>query len=296
MPDATMLAQMRDRPGFIAALDQSGGSTPRALELYGIPKSAYDNDADMFRLMHEMRTRIITSPAFDGKKVIAAILFEQTMDGTVEGQPVPSYLWEKRGVVPFVKTDKGLEAEKDGVSLMKPTPGLEALLARAAKLGVAGTKMRSTIRMANADGIAAIARQQFELGETIAGHGLMPILEPEVLISSPEKPKAEAMLRDAILAELEKLPSGRQVMLKLTIPDEPNFYRPLIEHPGVARVVALSGGYDRAEACRKLAQNRGLIGSFSRALLQDLQVSMSDEAFDAALREAVDEIYQASVD
>ncbi len=296
MADTRMIAQVTGNPGFIAALDQSGGSAPGALKLYGIPESAYDSPADMFRLMHEMRIRIITAPAFTGNKVISTILFEQTMDGQVRGKPVPSFLWEERGVVPFVKVDKGLEAESDGVSLMKPMPELEALLDRATRLGVAGTKMRSTIRLPDPAGIAAITRQQFEIGEQIAAHGLLPILEPEVLIKSPDKAGAERLLRDELRKGLDALPEGRQIMLKLTIPEQPDFYRPLIEHPRVARVVALSGGYDRHDACDRLSRNRGLIGSFSRALLEDLKHSMSDAEFDAALGAATDEIYAASVD
>lgn len=296
MADARMIAQITNSPGFIAALDQSGGSTPGALKLYGVPESDYGSQAEMFRLMHEMRTRIITAPAFTGSKVIGTILFEQTMDGQVKGKPVPAFLWEERGVVPFVKVDKGLEAESNGVSLMKPMPELDALLERAVKLGVAGTKMRSTIRLADQQGIAAIARQQFEIGEKIAAHGLIPILEPEVLIKSPDKADAEAILRDEIKKGLDALPEGRQVMLKLTIPEQPDFYLPLVEHARVARVVALSGGYTRREACEKLARNHGLIGSFSRALLEDLRRSMPDDEFNAALGTAVEEIYAASVD
>ncbi len=295
MADAKMIAQVKAHAGFIAALDQSGGSTPGALKLYGVPESDYGSDAEMFRLMHEMRVRIITAPAFDGSKVIGTILFEQTMDGEVKGRPVPSYLWEERGVVPFVKVDKGVEAESNGVSMMKDMPELDRLLERAVKLGVAGTKMRSTIRLPDPKGIAAIARQQFEVGERIAGYGLMPILEPEVLIKSPDKPGAEAILRDELKQGLDALPESRQVMLKLTIPEQPDFYLPLIEHPRVARVVALSGGYNREEACKKLAQNHELIGSFSRALLEDLKRSMSDSDFDAALGRSTDEIYAASV-
>lgn len=296
MADARMVAQVTDNPGFIAALDQSGGSTPGALKLYGVSESDYGSQAEMFRLMHEMRARIITAPAFTGSKVIGTILFEQTMDGQVAGRPVPSFLWEERGVVPFVKVDKGLEAESNGVSLMKPMPELDALLARAVKLGVAGTKMRSTIRLADRQGIAAIARQQFEIGEKIAAYGLIPILEPEVLIKSPDKGDAEAILRDEIKKGLDALPEGRQVILKLTIPEQPDFYLPMVEHARVARVVALSGGYTRHEACEKLARNHGLIGSFSRALLEDLRHAMSDDEFNAALGTAVEEIYAASVD
>ncbi len=296
MADAKMISQITGGSGFIAALDQSGGSTPGALKLYGIAESEYGSDAEMFRLMHEMRVRVITAPDFTGGKVIAAILFEQTMDGEAAGRPVPSYLWEERGVVPFVKVDKGIEAESDGVSLMKDIPGLDALLERAARLGIAGTKMRSTIRLPDQKGIAAIARQQFEVGERIAAYDLIPILEPEVLIKSPDKAAAESILRDELGKGLDALPGDRQVMLKLTIPDQPDFYLPLIEHPRVARVVALSGGYQRREACEKLARNHRLIGSFSRALLEDLKHSMSDTEFDAALGTSIDEIYAASVD
>jgi fructose-bisphosphate aldolase class I len=299
MADAKMMAQIKNHPGFIAALDQSGGSTAGALKLYGIPESDYANQAEMFRLMHEMRVRIITAPAFNGSQVIATILFEQTMVGEVKGRPVPAYLWEERGVVPFVKVDKGLQAEADGVSLMNPMPDLDALLHRAVELGVCGTKMRSTIRLADRTGIAAVARQQFELGERIAAFGLLPILEPEVLVKSPDKAGAESLLRDELQRGLDALPGQGQgqgqVMLKLTIPEQPNFYRPLIEHPRVARVVALSGGYDRHEACRKLVLNDGLIGSFSRALLQDLRHQMPQPEFEAALASAADEIYAASV-
>lgn len=295
MADEKMLAQVCEKQGFFAALDQSGGSTPGALRLYGIPESAYSGDAEMFELIHEMRVRIITAPAFTGDKVIGAILFEATMNGEAAGKPVPSYLWEERGVVPFLKVDKGLEAEADGVQLMKPIPGLDELLARAVKLGIFGTKMRSVINLNSASGIAAIAQQQFDFAKQIDAHGLMPILEPEVSIKSPDKAGAEATLRAELLKGLDALPENRRVMLKLTIPDEADFYRPLIEHPRVARVVALSGGYTRADACERLARNHGMIASFSRALINELKASMSDGEFDAALAESIDEIYQASV-
>ena len=294
MANDKMMAQMSGKGGFIAALDQSGGSTPGALRLYGIPDSAYKSQEEMFRLVHEMRVRIITAPAFTGEKVIGAILFERTMDGEAKGKPVPAFLWEDRGVVPFLKVDKGLDAEKDGVSLMKPMPDLDPLLARATKLGIFGTKMRSVINLASKTGIAAIARQQFEIGEQIAEHGLMPILEPEVSIKSPEKAAAEGILRDELTQGLDALPAGRQVMFKLTLPEVPDFYMPLIEDKRVARVVALSGGYTRAEADKRLAANHGMIASFSRALVQDLRVSMSDAEFNAALASAIDEIYRAS--
>jgi fructose-bisphosphate aldolase class I len=294
MANDKMMAQMREKGGFIAALDQSGGSTPGALRQYGIPDTAYSGDAEMFKLMHEMRVRIMTAPAFTGAKVIGAILFEATMDGTVKDKPVPAFLWDDQGVVPFLKVDKGLEAEKDGVSLMKPIPGLDALLARAAKLGVFGTKMRSVINLASKDGIAAIAAQQFEIGAQITGHGLMPILEPEVSIKSPDKAGAEAILLAELTKGLDALPAGQRVMLKLTIPDVPDLYEGLTRHSGVARVVALSGGYTRADACKRLAANHGMIASFSRALTEGLTHSMSDAAFDAALGEAIEEIYRAS--
>ena len=289
-----MMAQVSGKGGFIAALDQSGGSTPGALRLYGIADSAYSGEAEMFRLIHEMRVRIMTSPAFTGAKVIAAILFEATMDGEAQGKRVPAFLWEERGVVPFLKVDKGLEAEDSGVSLMKPIPALDALLARAVKLGIFGTKMRSVINLASREGIAAVVAQQFDVAAQIAEHGLMPIVEPEVSINSPDKAGAEAILRAELTRQLDALPDGRQVMLKLTIPDVPDFYSGLISHKRVARVVALSGGYTRADACRRLAANHGMIASFSRALIGDLKHSMDDAEFDATLAESIDEIYQAS--
>ncbi|MGF6762423.1 fructose-bisphosphate aldolase class I [Paraburkholderia sp. GAS33] len=295
MADEKMLTQVREKQGFFAALDQSGGSTPGALKLYGIPESAYSGDAEMFKLIHEMRVRIITAPAFTGDKVIGAILFEATMDGQAQGKPVPAFLWEDRGVVPFLKVDKGLQDEADGVQLMKPIPGLDALLERAVKLGICGTKMRSVIKLNSKEGIAAIVKQQFELGAQIDGHGLMPILEPEISIKSPDKPGAEATLLAELTKGLDALPESRQVMLKLTIPYVPDFYRPLIDHPRVARVVALSGGYTRTDACQRLAKNHGMIASFSRALINELKVSMSDSEFDSTLKEAIEEIYQASV-
>ena len=294
MADHQMMAQIRAKGGFIAALDQSGGSTPGALRLYGIPDEAYSSDAEMFRLMHEMRTRIMTAPDFTGAKIIGAILFEGTMDGQVEGQPVPSFLWQTRGVVPFVKIDKGLEAESDGVSLMRPMPDLAALLARAAALGVFGTKMRSVINRASHSGIGAVVKQQFAVAERIAEYGLMPIIEPEVSIKSVDKAAAEAILLGEIVRGLDSVPEGRTVMLKLTLPEWPNYYAPLVYHPRVARVVALSGGYSRAEACRRLAANPGMIASFSRALSEDLRHSMSEASFNQALAQAVEEIYRAS--
>jgi fructose-bisphosphate aldolase class I len=294
MANDKMMAQMSEKGGFIAALDQSGGSTPGALRLYGIPDSAYSGDAEMFRLMHEMRVRIMTAPAFTGEKVIGTILFEGTMDGEVQGKPTPAFLWEERGVVPFVKVDKGLEKENDGVQLMRPMPELDALLTRAVKLNVFGTKMRSVINLASKDGIAAIAAQQFEVGARIAAHGLMPILEPEVSIKSPDKAGAEAILLAELTKHLEAQPNGPRVMFKLTLPDVPDLYLPLINHKRVTRVVALSGGYTRADACKRLAANHGMIASFSRALVEELRHSMSDAEFDAALARAIDEIYRAS--
>jgi fructose-bisphosphate aldolase class I len=290
-----MLAQMAEKQGFIAALDQSGGSTPGALRQYGIADDAYNGEAEMFKLMHEMRVRIMTAPAFTGEKVIGAILFERTMDGEAEGKPVPTFLWEDRGVVPFLKVDKGLEAEADGVQIMKPIPGLDELLQRAAKLGVFGTKMRSVIHQASEKGIAAVVKQQIEVGEQIIAQGLVPILEPEVSIKSPDKKGAEKILRDELLKGLDALPESSRVMIKLTIPDEADFFRPLIEHPRVVRVVALSGGYSRTDACKRLAENHGMIASFSRALINELKKSMSDSEFDKTLAESIDEIYEASV-
>ena len=294
MANDKMTAQISSKDGFIAALDQSGGSTPGALRLYGIPDSAYSGEVEMFRLVHEMRVRIMTAPAFTGAKVIAAILFEGTMDGQALEKPVPTYLWDDRGIVPFLKVDKGLEAEHDGVSLMKPIPGLDALLGRAVKLGVFGTKMRSMINQPSKPGITAVVRQQFDVAAQIAGHGLMPIIEPEVSIKSPDKAATEAILVTELTRELDALPDGRQVMLKLTIPEIPDLYSVLINHGRVARVVALSGGYTRTEACQRLASNHGMIASFSRALIGDLRHSMSDAEFDATLEKAIDEIYRAS--
>jgi len=294
MTDDKMMAQMSEKGGFIAALDQSGGSTPGALRLYGIPDSAYSGDAEMFRLVHEMRVRIMTAAAFTGAKVIATILFEGTMDGEVRGKPAPAFLWEDRGVIPFVKVDKGLEAEKDGVQVMRPMPELDPLLTRAARLGVFGTKMRSVINLASKDGIAAVVAQQFEVAGQIARHGLMPIIEPEVSIKSPDKAGAEAILLAELTRHLEAAPDGPQVMFKLTLPDVPDLYLPLVKHKRVTRVVALSGGYTRADACKRLAANHGVIASFSRALAEELRHSTSDAEFNAALARSIDEIYRAS--
>ncbi|MDL2403383.1 fructose bisphosphate aldolase [Rhizobium mayense] len=295
MVHAKQMSQMTEKKGFIAALDQSGGSTPGALRLYGIADSEYSGDEEMFRLMHEMRVRIMTAPSFSGDKVIGAILFEKTMDGEAQGKSVPTYLWEDRGVVPFLKVDKGLAVEENDVQLMKPMPDLDALLARAVRKGIFGTKMRSVIANANKTGIAAIVKQQFEIGRQILRHGLIPIIEPEVSIKSPTKQEAEAILRDEITRELDRLSEGTQVMLKLTIPTVADFYAPLIAHKAVIRVVALSGGYSRADACEKLSHNRGMIASFSRALTEDLRVTMSDGEFDASLAATIDQIYAGSV-
>jgi fructose-bisphosphate aldolase, class I len=294
MSTEKMLAQMSRQPGFIAALDQSGGSTPGALRLYGIPDSAFSSDAEMFRLIHEMRVRIMTAPAFTGAKIIGAILFEGTMDGLVREKPVPAYLWNDRGVVPFVKVDQGLEPEQDGVRLMRPMPSLDATLARALKLGVFGTKMRSVINLPSRAGIGAVVRQQFEIAERIARSGLMPIIEPEVLVNSPDKAGAEAILREELTRQLDTMPNGRRVMLKLTIPETPDFYASLIGHERVVRVVALSGGYSQAKACERLAANHGMVASFSRALAEGLMHSMTNSAFDSALAGSIDRIYQAS--
>lgn len=296
MSVAEMMAQMREKPGFLAALDQSGGSTPKALAAYGIPESAYSGDAEMFQLIHEMRVRIITAPSFTGDKVLAAILFEKTMDGEVHGRPVPEYLWKEKGVVPFLKVDKGLEQEKDGVQLMKPIPGLDALLDRAARLNIFGTKMRSVINLASRSGIAAIAEQQFAFAEQIGSHGLIPILEPEALLKSAEREAAEQILCEELKKGLDALPAHRNVMLKLSIPVKPDLYATLVDHPRVVRVVALSGGYSREEACAELAKNHGMIASFSRALLDDLRHQMTETEFDAALSVAIDQIYRASTE
>jgi fructose-bisphosphate aldolase, class I len=289
-----MATQAASKDGFIAALDQSGGSTPKALKLYGIDESGWSSEAEMFDLVHAMRARIIKSPAFTGDKVMGAILFEQTMDRDIDGTPTAHYLWEKRGVVPFLKVDKGLAEEKDGVKLMKPMPDLDALLERAVSKGVFGTKMRSVIDAANPKGIAAIVEQQFEVGKKILEHGLVPILEPEVTISIPDKAEAEDILLAEIQKHLDAVPAGKQIMLKLTLPTKPNLYKPLIDDPRVMRVVALSGGYSREEANEKLARNKGMIASFSRALTEGLSAQQSDAEFDAALGSAIDSIFEAS--
>ncbi|WP_193174979.1 fructose bisphosphate aldolase [Oricola nitratireducens] len=294
MTQADMAAQVANKDGFIAALDQSGGSTPKALKLYGVPESAWSNDGEMFDLVHQMRTRIIKSPAFTGDKVMGAILFEQTMDREIDGVPTAQYLWEKRGVVPFLKVDKGLAEAADGVKLMKPMPDLDALLERAVAKGVFGTKMRSVIDAANPKGIAAIVDQQFEIGKQILSHGLVPIIEPEVTISIDDKAEAEDILLAEITKHLDGVPAGKQIMLKLTLPTRANLYKSLVDDPRVMRVVALSGGYSRDEANALLAKNTGVIASFSRALTEGLSADQSDAEFDAKLGAAIDSIFEAS--
>lgn len=290
-----MHAKMATGTGFIAALDQSGGSTPKALKAYGIPEDAYTNDDEMFDLVHAMRTRIITNEAFGGDRILGAILFEGTMDREIEGMPSARYLWEKKQVVPFVKVDKGLADVEDDVQLMKPMPELDALLARATDHGVFGTKMRSVVKLANPAGIERIVAQQFEVAARILDAGLVPILEPEVDITSPQKQEAEELLRSAIEQHLGALGAGQRIMLKLSIPTVDGFYSDLIAHPSVLRVVALSGGYSREEANERLARNPGLIASFSRALVEDLSATQSEDEFTAALDRAIDSIYQASL-
>ncbi len=281
--------------GFIAALDQSGGSTPKALKLYGINEDAYSGEDQMFDLIHEMRTRIIKSPAFNGDRILGAILFEQTMDRQIDGIDTGDYLWGKKSVVPFLKIDKGLADEADGVQLMKPMPGLDDLLDRGVQKNIFGTKERSVVKLANPGGVKAIAEQQFEVGRQVLSHGLVPILEPEVDIKSPEKPQAEELLRAALLDGLGSIPDGQRVMFKLTLPDADNFYLDLVEHPKVLKVVALSGGYTREEANAKLARNKGVIASFSRALTEGLTAQQSDEDFDKLLDESIQSIYEASI-
>jgi fructose-bisphosphate aldolase class I len=294
MNQSEMTAKMERGDGFIAALDQSGGSTPKALAGYGIDQGAWSNDEEMFGLIHQMRTRIITSPCFSSGKVIGAILFERTMDGQVNGKPTPQALIDL-GVVPFIKIDKGLEDERDGVQMMKPMPDLDGLLERASQLGVFGTKERSVINLANEAGIAAVVSQQFDVARQVLSHNMVPIIEPEVNIKSPERDAADRILLAEILKHLDGIPDGKRVMLKLSIPAEPNLFAPLIGHPKVLRVVALSGGFSRADACRELARNPGMIASFSRALLSDLRADQSDEEFDRTLGTAIDEIHSASV-
>jgi fructose-bisphosphate aldolase class I len=290
-----MLEKVRTGNGFIAALDQSGGSTPKALALYGVGADAWTTEDEMFDLMHAMRSRIVTSDAFDGERVLGAILFEQTMDREIEGRPSADYLWSVKRVVPFLKVDKGLADVADGVQLMKPIDGLDGLLDRARANGVFGTKMRSVIALADPTGVAAVVEQQFEIGRRICAAGLVPIIEPEVDIHSPEKEAAEGLLRSQIVGALDALTADEPVMLKLSIPTVDDFYRPLIEHPRVVRVVALSGGYPRDEANERLARNHGMIASFSRALTEGLSAEQSDADFDATLRATIDGIYAASI-
>ncbi|GGJ38537.1 fructose bisphosphate aldolase [Sphingopyxis bauzanensis] len=291
--NAAMLDQIKSGQGFIAALDQSGGSTPKALKGYGIEADAFSNDEEMFGLIHAMRSRIVTAPCFNGEKVIGAILFERTMDGDADGKPVPALLWE-RGVVPFLKVDKGLEDEVNGVQLMKANPDLDALCARAVAKSVFGTKMRSVVNLANPAGVKAIVEQQFAEAKRIAAHGLVPIIEPEVNIKSAERDAADRLLLDETLAALDAW-EGAPVMLKLSLPTEAGLFQPLLDHSKVLRVVALSGGFARLEACAELAKNPGIIASFSRALLEDLRHQMSDDEFDKSLGGAINEIHAASV-
>lgn len=289
------IEQMTSGAGFVAALDQSGGSTPKALKLYGVQEDAYGSEVEMFDLIHAMRSRIIKSPGFTGERIVGAILFEQTMEREIDGIPTPQYLWDKRRVVPFLKIDKGLADEADGVRLMKPMPDLDALLQRAVKAGIFGTKMRSVIDAASPKGIATIVAQQFEVAAQVLAHGLVPIIEPEVTISIADKAEAEAILLAELTRHLDALPDHRQVMLKLTLPETANHYATLVDHPRVMRVVALSGGYSRAEANDRLSHNRGVIASFSRALTEGLSAQQSDDAFDKTLAETIDSIHAASV-
>jgi fructose-bisphosphate aldolase class I len=288
------LEKMQTHPGFIAALDQSGGSTPKALALYGITEGAWSNEDEMFAIVHQMRTRMITSPSFTGERIIGAILFENTMDREIDGQSTANYLWNVKRVVPFLKVDKGLSSEKDGVQLMKPIPALDSLLEKARAKRIFGTKMRSVIKQANASGIKDIVNQQFELAAQIIAAGLVPIVEPEVDIHCPEKAKAEGLLRAAILEKLNELPAGQLVMLKLTLPEQDNFYADFVKHPKVLRVVALSGGYSREEANNRLRRNHGVIASFSRALAEGLSAQQSDTEFNAMLDKSIQSIFKAS--
>jgi fructose-bisphosphate aldolase class I len=288
------LQKIKSHPGFIAALDQSGGSTPKALALYGIKEGAWCNEDEMFAIVHEMRTRMICSPAFNGKRIIGAILFENTMDRDINGQPTANYLWNVKGVVPFLKVDKGLDAEKQGVQLMKPIPTLAALLEKAKSKRIFGTKMRSFIKQANPEGIKEIVNQQFELAAQIIAAGLVPIVEPEVDIHCPEKAKAEGLLKAAILEKLNQLPQGQMVMLKLTLPEKDNFYADFVKHPKVLRVVALSGGYSRDEANKRLRRNHGVVASFSRALAEGLSAHQTNAEFNAVLDKSIQSIFDAS--
>jgi fructose-bisphosphate aldolase class I len=287
-------ARIRNQPGFIAALDQSGGSTPKALKLYGIAENTYSGEAQMMDLIHAMRSRIITSPSFGGNRVCGAILFEATMDRDIQGVPTAEFLWTKKQVVPFLKIDKGLADEANGVQLMKPMPTLDALLVKARSKGIFGTKERSVIKQANADGIRAVVAQQFEVARQVLSHGLTPIVEPEVDIHCPDKAGAEKLLKAELIAQLDKLPADKQVMLKLTLPEVDNFYQELVAHPRVLKVVALSGGYSRDDANARLARQKGVIASFSRALTEGLTAQQSDAEFNAALDKAIESIYQAS--
>jgi fructose-bisphosphate aldolase class I len=291
--DAEMLQKVESGDGFLAALDQSGGSTPKALALYGVSEDQYSGEGEMFDAMHAMRTRIMTSPSFDGERILGAILFEMTMDRAVAGKPTAEYLWSVKGVVPFLKVDKGLEDEVQGVQLMKAMPDLDALVARGVAAGIFGTKMRSVIKLADAAGVDAIVDQQFAIGRQILGGGLVPIIEPEVDIHSPQKAEAEALLKAGILRQLEA--QDEPVMLKLTLPEEDGFYTELVQHPKVLRVVALSGGYSREDANEKLARNSGVIASFSRALTEGLSAQQTDEEFDATLDSSIKSIYEASI-
>ena len=288
------LQKIRTAAGFVAALDQSGGSTPKALAGYGIGEDAWSSDEEMFDIVHQMRTRMIVSPAFNGRRILAAILFENTMDRTIEGESTPSYLWDVKNVVPFLKVDKGLAEEQDGAQVMKPMPDLDSLLARARSKGVFGTKMRSVIKQANADGVGAVARQQFEVGRQIMAAGLVPIIEPEIDIHCPDKAEAESLLRTALLDALNALAPDQLVMLKLTLPEVDNLYADCLAHPNVVRVVALSGGYSREEANTRLARNNGMVASFSRALSEGLNAQQSEEEFDAMLDASIESIFQAS--
>ncbi len=290
-----MLNNIQQNNGFIAALDQSGGSTPKALKLYGVQEDAYNNDEEMFAAVHAMRTRIVTSPAFDGKRILGAILFENTLDRQIEGKSSSHYLWQEKQVVPFLKVDKGLADEENGVQVMKPMPELDTLLAKANAQDVFGTKMRSVIKMADAEGIKAVVAQQFDIGQQILDAGLVPIIEPEVDINSPQKGRAEAMLKTELLAHLDKVSESQQVMLKLTLPEDTNFYADLVAHPRVLKVVALSGGYSREEANERLSENNGMIASFSRALTEGLSVKQMDDEFNATLDATIESIYQASI-
>jgi fructose-bisphosphate aldolase class I len=288
------LDKMKNQDGFIAALDQSGGSTPKALGLYGITEDAWSNDEEMFTLVHEMRTRIMTSPSFTGERILAAILFENTMDRDVKGHPTAEYLWQEKNIVPILKVDKGLASEDNGVQLMQPMPDLDALLKKASSKGIFGTKMRSVIKQADAGGITAITAQQFEIGRQVCDAGLIPIIEPEIDIHCPDKAAAETLLESAIMNELNQLRTDQLVMLKLTLPEEDNLYKDAMAHPNMVRVVALSGGYSRAEANTRLSRNNGVVASFSRALSEGLKAQQSDAEFDAMLDASIGSIFQAS--